>query len=221
MTSSTRRFAPLGGGAAPVVTSDRLAAQAQGYAAGWAAGQQAAMASTDQLREGIIRDHENREDIARAQVEQLLLALRGATMQVLERTTPAIDEMGELIIESAVAIARAVLAVELSAVDDVALDALRRALAPLPADGTVTVRVCPADHEHLMWLLGQDSGQLTFGSHQLQLHRDVTLKPGDAIAEQSGSIVDARIEAGLARALSTLRAPITSDSTTDTEVTAS
>lgn len=205
MTSSTRRFAPLGGGAAPALASDRLAAQAQGYAAGWAQGQQAAMASTEQLRETLVRDHDHNEAVARAGVEQLLVALRGATMQVLERTTPVVEDMTGLVLESAVALARAVLAAELRAVDDAALDAVRRAIAPLPADGAVTVRLSPGDHEHLTALLGAgDGGASALGAHRLQLHRDVTLAPGDAVAEQAGSVVDARIEAGLSRALATL-----------------
>ncbi len=214
MTSSTRRFAPLGGGAAPALASDRLAAQAQGYAVGWAQGQQAAMASTEQLREALVHDHEHHESVARAAVEQLLVALRGATLQVLERTTPAVEDMTELILESAVALARAVLGAELRSLDDAALDGLRRALAPLPADGAVTVRVSPADHDHLRSLLGQQGGAIAFGAHQLQLHRDATLAPGDAVAEQAGSIVDARIEAGLARAL----AAVHSGRPADTEV---
>lgn len=203
MTSSTRRFAPLGGGAAPELASDRLAAQAQGYAAGWAQGQQAAMAATEQLREVLVADHEHHERVARSSVDHLLAALRSATQQVLERTTPAVDDLTELIVSSAVELARAVLGAELRAVDDVALTALRRALSPLPTDGTVTVRLSPQDHEQLRELLGHDE-QVAFGSHQLQLHRDSTLRPGDAVAEQAGSVVDARIEAGLARALATL-----------------
>jgi flagellar assembly protein FliH len=70
---------------------------------------------------------------------------------------------------------------------------LRRALAPLPVDGPVRVRLSPAD----LAALGETTSS---DGHLLELVPDDSLAAGDAIAEREGAMVDARISAALTRA---------------------
>jgi hypothetical protein len=66
----------------------------------------------------------------------------------------------------------------------------------------VNVRLSAADHDELVGILGFDT-VVSVAAHQVKLVRDVSLRRGDAVADQAGSVVDARIDAALARALAT------------------
>ncbi len=72
-----------------------------------------------------------------------------------------------------------------------AADAMRRALALLPAAGAVTVRLHPQDRA------GLDLS--SFGDYAVRLVDDPALNRGDAVVETDTGIVDATVGAALTR----------------------
>ena len=75
------------------------------------------------------------------------------------------------------------------------LDALRRALAMAPDTGTLTVRLHPDD----LASLGAPDGEYTLHGRTVLLRPDPGLSPGDAIAEQGSTTIDARLAEAIAR----------------------
>ena len=209
MTSSAeaRRFAPLSPLAtgAVDVRDERQAARALGYAEGWSSGTRAAAAQAEALRTALLREHEESAATARAAAERALAGLAAATRQLVATTTPTVDEAGDVVLDAAVTLARAILDAELSVVDAAALAALRRALRPMPTDAVVTVRVNPADRTVLEDVVTRTPQGEIFDGHELRLVADPAVGRGDALAEQAGSLVDAGIGAALERAIDVLR----------------
>ncbi len=144
-------------------------------------------------------------------VESALAGLGEAAQQLRVAAAPTLDQVGDAVLEAAVVLARAIVDAELTVLDDGALAALRRVLRPLPTDGRVTVRLSPADHEQVAGVMGVDemtlqSNESAFEGYHVRLLPDATLQRGEAVADQGGSVVDARVDAALARALEVVRA---------------
>src|SRR3954454_5371787 len=199
----TRRFAPLGQVARPALTEERAAALAAGYAEGWALGQQQALAAAQAEAERRAQQQAALDAAARRRCESAVDALAQAAGQLHQRQLPVLDEMGETLLEAALALAAAVLDRELQGLDDTALLALRRSVAPLPGHGQVRVRVSPADHAELSRHLGGPAWE----GRDLDLVVDPSLRPGEAVAEADGAVVDARIASALDRARTALSGP--------------
>jgi flagellar assembly protein FliH len=198
MSSSieTRRFSPFTVRDRGTAVDDRAAARSAGYAEGWATGRRDAQLRADaEARDAALMAAE-REHARTTQVDRALRAVHAAASELESRLAPAADDVADLIVEAALALARTVLDAELSVVDGRAAAALRRALTGLPADGTVTVRLHPDDVSALDSV--EDTGRV--GDHAVELVADASLAPGDAVAEQGPAQVDARVAAGLQRA---------------------
>jgi flagellar assembly protein FliH len=190
-------FQPARLGLAAEAEEVRAAARAAGYAAGWAEGRRAAAA-------------EALADKARLDAEdaRLRLATRGradaaitaAVEDWTRRTTPVLDDLADLVVDAALDLAEAIIGRELSASarPETARLALRRALTPLAPGTPVVVRMNPVD------LQSVDTGTAHEG-HLVQLVADPSLSSGDAVAEQEGATVDARISSALARARAVAR----------------
>jgi flagellar assembly protein FliH len=211
MSSSTdqRRFAPLTGAPVPDLHQQRQAARAIGYAEGWSSAQRVAAAQAEGLATVQERRLQAELDRSRCEVSVAVSALEAATRQLVGRTAPVLDDVADTLLEAVVVLARAVLAAELTTMDDVALAALRRALAPLPQEGVVTVRLNPADLDLSSSLeptsaVGADATTLVDG-RTVRLLADSSLRRGDAVAELDGAVVDARLESALNRALDVIR----------------
>lgn len=207
-STETRRFAPLGLGAATDLNEQRQAARALGYAEGWASGQRGAQAEIEAVRTTLEREHAHTLATARHEFEQALAALQSATRQLVTSTTPLLDEVADVVLAGSITLASAVLGAELATMDDTATPALRRVLAPLPTDARVTVRLHPTDHARLLAALEDPT---SFERHEVRLLSDPTLSPGDALADQAGSVVDGRLQAALARALDVIRQGVESE----------
>jgi flagellar assembly protein FliH len=206
-STDTRRFAPLTMGSGPERVDERLAARSLGYAEGLSSGQRAAAAQSQALLDAAERQRAAMEQAAQADVRSALSALTQATGQLGSACVPTLEDVADVVLEAAVALARAILGAELAVVDTAAVTAVRRALTPLPTDAVVTVRLNPQDLRFVQDRAGQDDGTtFRFEGHQVSLVPDATLVRGDAVAEQGGSVVDARVEAALARALDSVRA---------------
>jgi len=201
----TRRFAPLGHAARASLTDERTAALAAGYAEGWALGQQQSLAAAQADAERRARQQAAMDAAARTRCDSAVGALAQAASQLHQRQLPVLDELGQTLLEAALALAAAVLDRELQGLDDTALLALRRTVSPLPGDAPVRVRVSPADHAELVRHLTGAS----FEGRELDLVVDASLRPGEAVAEADGAVVDGRIASALDRARAALSGPRT------------
>jgi flagellar assembly protein FliH len=157
------------------------------------------------LRTALLRDQEQAATAARTAADRAVAALASAASQLLGATAPTLDECGDVVLEAALVLARAVLDAELSVVDAAAQAALRRALRPLPTGGVVTVRVNPADQATLEGVVTRTPNGELFEGQALHLVADPAVLRGDAVAERAGSVVDAGIGAALERALDVVR----------------
>jgi flagellar assembly protein FliH len=208
MSSSTeqavgRRFAPLGQVSRPSLVEERTAALAAGYAEGWAAGQQQALAAAHEDAEQRAREHAALQAALQRRCDSAVAAVAQAADQLHRRELPVLDEMGQTLLEAALSLAEAVLDRELQGLDDTALLALRRSVSPLPGNGPVRVRLSPADHAELT----QHTSRPAWEGRDLDLVADAALRPGEAVAEADGALVDGRIAAALERARATLAGP--------------
>ncbi|PRY18217.1 flagellar assembly protein FliH [Kineococcus rhizosphaerae] len=185
----------------------REQARTEGYAAGWAAGmRQAAEKAAAELEAQKEAAHvaarldRDERRAARTRAEEALLAAGDALRAERE---PAIGALADTVLELALELAGAVLDREVQLMDSQVGEAVRRALKPLDAEKPVTVRVNPAD---LMVL----TGDALKGKHSLSdtelvsFLPDPTVQPGDAIARQGDTEVDAGLRASVSRALAAL-----------------
>jgi flagellar assembly protein FliH len=202
--SAARRFAPLRVGAGPSAVDEREIARATGYADGWAHGRHDAVAAQ---AEQLVRDeeeHRRLEQALTAQTQVACDALDRAVRQLESRTVPTLDEMADVVLDGVVRLAEAVLGAELSVLDDAGRLALRRALAPLPDDGRVAVRMNPRDLEVVRAAQVNDvtaAGTQRIEGHEVELVPDASLGRGEAVADLGAARVDARLAAALHRAV--------------------
>ncbi|WP_432523977.1 FliH/SctL family protein [Kineococcus sp. SYSU DK006] len=185
----------------------RESARTEGYAAGWAHGmrqaaQQAAVeleAQREAAHEAARRDREERR-AARNRAEEALVTAADALRAERE---PSIGALADSVLALALDLAGAVLDREVALMDSPAGEAVRRALRPLDGDKPVTVRVHPDD---LSTLVGDGlKGRHASSDAELVSYQpDPTLSPGDAIARQGDTEVDAGLRASVARALEAL-----------------
>ncbi len=185
----------------------RERARTEGYAAGWAAGMrqgaEKAAAELEAQKEAAHTaarlDREERR-AARGRAEEALLAAGDALRAERE---PAIGALADTVLELALELAGAVLDREVQLMDSPVGEAVRRALKPLDAEKPVTVRVHPDDLSAL-------TGDALKGKHAssdtelVSFLPDPAIAPGDAIARQGDTEVDAGLRASISRALGAL-----------------
>lgn len=195
-STETRRFSPFSAREGAPARDEREAARAAGYAEGWATGRRDAQLGADREAHDAAQAAADLEQSRAEQVDRALRALRRAAADLRARLVPAGDDVADLVVDAALALARTVLDAELAVVDGRAAAALRRAMTALPPGAPVAVRMHPTDVAVLASVVG--SGR--FGEHRVDLVADDGLAPGDAVAEQGAAHVDARVAAGLERA---------------------
>lgn len=207
MTSSAnaRQFAPLSASGTLDVRDERQAARALGYAEGWSSGSRAAAAQAEAVQDALVQEHERAAAAARLAVGNAISGLDRASSQLLQSVAPTLDDATDAVLDAALALARVIVGAELTVVDASARAALRRALRPLPTDSVVTVRLNASDVAVLDDVLTRTPTGDLFEGHQVRLVADPSVRPGDAVAEQAGSVVDATIEAAFTRAVEVLR----------------
>jgi flagellar assembly protein FliH len=174
-----------------VAESARAAARAQGYAVGWAEGRRAGLEAAH--TEATQAAHERAAEVARqdAAHTQAVQALQNAAAQLHGTTVQVCAAVEAQALDLALQLVEAVLQREVALASDPAMDAVRRALALVPAGATVTVRLHPADRA------GIDA--TAFADHAVRLQEDATLSRGDAVAETDTTTVDATVAAAVAR----------------------
>lgn len=189
------------------VQAVREQARTEGYAAGWASGmRQASLRAAAELEAQQAAAHaaarldRDERRAARNRAEEALLAAGDA---LRAERDPAIGALADTVLELALELAGAVLDREVQMMDSPVGEAVRRALAPLDREKPVTVRINPAD---LMALTGDGlKGRHATADAELVTYLpDTTVQPGDAVARQGETEVDAGLRASVARALGAL-----------------
>ncbi|WP_337063046.1 FliH/SctL family protein [Kineococcus sp. G2] len=200
--------------------AERESARTAGWAAGWAAGmrQAAEEAAADRLAArqaatAAAAAHESRRAAALARAEAAVLtAADGISAQRL----PSVAALADTVLELALELAGAVLDREVSLMGSPVHEAVQRALRPLDDHQPVTVRVHPDDLAALTGD-GPTGGDPAGGAlktpgapadaPRVTYLADPTVSPGDAIARQGDTDVDAGLRASVGRALAALVSP--------------
>lgn len=169
----------------------RTAARAQGYASGWAEGRRAAeRAALAEAEQYVVQRAAERAAEA-AEHEQAVAALRLAAQRLDAATAKVCSAVETHAVEISLQLAEAVLGRELALAEQPAADAMRRALELMPSGTAVTVRLHPADRDGL--------DLAAFADHCVTVVADPTLRRGDALVETDVTVVDATVDAALAR----------------------
>ncbi|GAB2518224.1 FliH/SctL family protein [Paramicrobacterium agarici] len=196
---STDNFTP---GVFPRITGAATArdverARARGYAAGHAEGVRAAATVAAEQRARIDAENEaNRAEQARS-IETALSILEESALALSRRHGELLVAAQSLLERLAVELAEAVVARELSSHEASARNALHRALSVVDADDITAVRLNPLDADILRRLHVDDATTVT-------LVPDLSLAPGDAVADLDDGAVNAHLSDAFERARSAL-----------------
>ncbi|HYN93840.1 MAG TPA: FliH/SctL family protein [Pilimelia sp.] len=180
-----------------VVQQARDAARTAGYAEGWAQGQRAARVAAEAAADQRAAENAAVDATRAALLQRAGAAVAGAVAELDARRLASAVEVTDAILAAAVDVAEAVLSYELATAPDAPLAAVRRAMAPVPDTGEVTIRLHPADHQALVGEGG--STYVVDHGRPVTLRVDAALSPGDAVAEYGVTTVDATIAGALAR----------------------
>jgi flagellar assembly protein FliH len=123
----------------------RVEARAEGYAAGWSQGRQAAGERAQADNEVAVRRIESERGVAGQKVAQLLTSLAEAARAARVTTSPEWAEVAEALAEGSLQLAAAALGRELLSVDDAVALAVKEALLQLAEPGEAIVHLNPAD----------------------------------------------------------------------------
>jgi flagellar assembly protein FliH len=171
------------------------AAQSRGYAAGFAAGSKEASARLAEQTAAIAATARDEASAARERADAAVARLNVVIREVQDTVIPLLAEAERALAHSAVALAEAIIGVELRDDADSARAALTRALGHPERSSVSVVRLNPSDLAAVMDL----------PIDGVTLVADQTLARGDAIAELPSGFLDARIDAALERARAELR----------------
>jgi flagellar assembly protein FliH len=180
-----------------VASEVRVAARAEGYAIGWAAGLRAA---TEQVHATATAAEGVRQLAADAQGEAVRTALQALAQAAQGLEGRAVKPAGELrdaVLQAAVELTETLLGRELAVATEPGLDALRRALDLLPNGRPVTVRLHPVDATAVREALAVvPAGEL---GRDVLVVADASVEPGGCIADCDATRVDAQLSTALDR----------------------
>ena len=179
----------------------RRAATADGYAAGHAAGMRAGQARADKAAAATAAAAAQAAAVTAAKVDIALGALRAAADALEAAVLPTLQGAEDIVLRTAVELAEALLARELTLTTaaglDAGLDAVGRALASVPGSAPVTVRLSPADLAALD--LAKAAVLPAAAGRRLEFVKDFSVERGGAIAECDAVQIDAQLGAAMAR----------------------
>jgi flagellar assembly protein FliH len=171
----------------------RQHAQAQGFAAGHAEGMEAAaavVAETERAAAARLADVQARWE---RRVASAVAALGAAAARFDEANVPVADDIRDTIIGTVLTLVEDLLGRELALADSPVLDAVRRALALVPADSPAVVRVHPDD-------LGEIPAEALAGLPEtVRVVGDPDVERAGAVAESGPRRIDAQLMAALER----------------------
>jgi flagellar biosynthesis/type III secretory pathway protein FliH len=164
-----------------ISAEERAALIEEGYASGFAAGQQQAM------------------ETAQARVNQSLAVLDGAVKQVQMVASVEPGMLEENIAAIATIVARQIVAREVATSPEVITELVRRTLTEFPIDQALRIRVNPMDLSMLTAANAQDKQPIT-GSRETIWFADPRIARGGCLVEGRDRIIDGRVDAALERA---------------------
>jgi flagellar assembly protein FliH len=171
----------------------RQHAHAQGFAAGHAEGMEAAaavVAETERAAAARLADVQARWE---RRMASAVAALGAAATRFDEATVPVADDVRDTIIGMVLTLVEDLLGRELALADSPVLDAVRRALALVPADSPAVVRVHPDD-------LGEIPAEtLAELPETVRVVGDPEVERAGAVAETGPRGIDAQLMAALER----------------------
>ena len=171
----------------------RQHAQAQGFAAGHAEGMEAAaavVAETERAAAARLADVQARWE---RRVASAVAALGAAAARFDEASVPVADDIRETIIGTVLTLVEDLLGRELALADSPVLDAVRRAMALVPADAPAVIRVHPDD-------LGEiPAATLAELPETVRVVGDPDVERAGAVAETGPRRIDAQLMAALER----------------------
>jgi flagellar assembly protein FliH len=179
-----------------LAASTRDAARAQGYAVGWADGrrraaEEARSAEADRLAESQRADERRATEHAAA-----MAALRSAADDLREEAVQVAHRVEDSALALARELTRALVGHELRSATDPGADTVRRALALLPDDLPLTVRLHPD--------VASAAAADDLRARGIGVVGDPELAVSDAVLETDDSVIDARLGAALERVLAAL-----------------
>jgi flagellar assembly protein FliH len=174
-----------------VAERSHQAARAQGFAAGWAEGQRASLTRSSAAAEQQLLELQEGTRRAVARQESAASALAEAARRCDETARALQTELTDRAVDLALEIAAAVLGREVTLAVDPGADAVRRAVAGVPVDVPLVVRLNPEDLAAL--------DQAVLAGRPATLVADPRVSRGDAVVETENGWVDADIAGSLAR----------------------
>ena len=181
-----------------ILQEARSAAQAVGYAQGWAEGIRESRAAQAAERKAMAAEYRSVAAERRERTARAIAAMDQAASRLENRALRTAEEMESAIIDSAFDIAEAIVGAVLRDDETRGALAVRRALSLAPASEEVIVALHPADHA-VITSNGTVALQQAASGRQINFVADEALEPGDAIASWQATTVDARISSGLQR----------------------
>jgi len=166
-------------------------AYATGHLAGFTDGLRKATAAADVRRQEMEAEHAAVLRHAQARTDRAVALLTGAVQAVRNAVLPVVGDAQDALIAAALDLAETIIGVELGDGALSARAALVRALADVPAGGTVTVKMNPADFT----VLGESTSV-----PGAVIMADPAMGRGDAVAEFEHGHLNARIGTALDRA---------------------
>jgi flagellar assembly protein FliH len=167
-------------------------ARVGGHAAGYAAGLREAEAEVAARVAMLEAEHAAVVSHARARTDRAVALLAVATAALDARTVPVLETAHAIIAESAIEIAEAIVASELSDAGTAAASALHRALSTVDPSTVHRVRLNPAD-------LGTIDAEI-LAEAGVDFVADPALERGDAVTEFADGYLDSRIRTAVDRA---------------------
>ncbi|WP_028643264.1 FliH/SctL family protein [Nocardioides sp. URHA0020] len=173
------------------------AAQAQGYAVGWAEGQRAALRRGAEASAVTAERAEQAEQRRAREHAAAIAGLRAAAAAVADSANDVATQIAEQATELAFEVVHTLLGHELAAASDPGPGVVGRVLAVLPKDPTTSVRLHPTTMT--------SAAVAELAEHGVALIPDVSLDLHDAVVETSTTAIDLR----LALAVDRLREALT------------
>ncbi len=183
----------------------REQARAQGYAAGWAQGRQAAAAAAAQEQQRRVAADEQQAQQQAARLDAVLGSLTRATAAADATAAPRWNELADVLADGALAIARAAIGRELASIDDPTVEAVRSALAMLGEPEQVVIRAAAADLAMLTSVAERARAAGNGSAAKVTFVVDAALAPGDVTLSTLTQRLRLHLPAAVAAAEAVLR----------------
>lgn len=176
-----------------VVSAAREQAHSDGFAQGYAEGLELAGREKSSVLDYEIARVREAESIRDQALQRGLTALEEAANAFASRQATALSGMEDLLVRAAFDLATTLLGRELELANSPVYDAIRRALAVLPADVPATLSLNPVDVDAL-GAVGEISG-----GRSVRIVADPDVEPGSCVADGGSTHVDASLAAAIER----------------------